>query len=188
LIRAVLDAHAVWYKRVPTRARSITFEQALAEIHPRGVGPTQSKYITIKTRPPSFYGCSARAWTLFPTYLRYLINAMRETRSARHTIRLTLRKKIRMPEKIAARRLWRRGHGARRSPSSCHCVTRHAVARRSAVLPKLVENFMGGNTARARRDFQDLRNRLGANAVFSHGDRRVIRRTMPSVVLIRTWS
>ena len=97
LMQAVCDAHAVWNKRVPTRALNRFLEQALAENPPPAVSGRRLKlnYITQpKTRPPSFVLFCTRADAVPDAYLRYLINAMREKFDLPGTpIRLTLREK-----------------------------------------------------------------------------------------------
>jgi GTPase len=97
LMQAVLDAYAVWNKRVPTRALNRFLEQALEENPPPAVSGRRLKlnYITQpKSRPPSFVLFCTRADAIPESYLRYLINAMREKFDLPGTpIRLTLREK-----------------------------------------------------------------------------------------------
>ena len=94
---AVIEAHAVWNRRVPTAALNRFLAQA-ATAHP----PPAAKgrrlrldYITQpKARPPTFVLFSSRAQELPEAYRRYLINALREAFALPGTpIRLTLRAK-----------------------------------------------------------------------------------------------
>ena len=97
LMRAVVDAHAVWNKRVPTAALNRWFEQAIAAHPPPAVSGRRLKlnYITqTKARPPSFVLFCTRADALPDAYGRYLVNALRESFDLPGTpIRLTLREK-----------------------------------------------------------------------------------------------
>ena len=97
LMAAVIEAHAVWNRRVPTAALNRFLAQA-ATAHP----PPAAKgrrlrldYITQpKARPPTFVLFSSRAQELPEAYRRYLINALREAFALPGTpIRLTLRAK-----------------------------------------------------------------------------------------------
>ena len=97
LMRAVVDAHAVWNKRVPTAALNRWFEQVIAAHPPPAVSGRRLKlnYITqTKARPPSFVLFCTRADALPDDYQRYLVNALRESFDLPGTpIRLTLREK-----------------------------------------------------------------------------------------------
>jgi GTPase len=97
LMQAVVDAYAVWNKRVPTAALNRWFEQALAQHPPPAVAGRRLKlnYITqAKARPPSFVLFCTRADALPDAYRRYLVNSLRETFELPGTpIRLTLREK-----------------------------------------------------------------------------------------------
>jgi GTP-binding protein len=97
LMQAVCEAHEVWNKRVPTRALNRFLEQALEENPPPAVSGRRLKlnYITQpKARPPSFVLFCTRADAIPDTYLRYLVNAMRERFELPGTpIRITLREK-----------------------------------------------------------------------------------------------
>jgi GTP-binding protein len=97
LMAAVIEAHAVWNRRVPTAALNRFLAQA-ATAHP----PPAAKgrrlrldYITQpKARPPTFVLFCSRAQALPEAYRRYLINALREAFALPGTpIRLTLRAK-----------------------------------------------------------------------------------------------
>ncbi|HTQ84503.1 MAG TPA: ribosome biogenesis GTPase Der [Pseudolabrys sp.] len=97
LMQAIVDAHAVWNKRVPTAALNRWFESALEQNPPPAVSGRRLKlnYITqAKSRPPSFVLFCTRADALPDAYKRYLINSLRETFDLPGTsIRLTLREK-----------------------------------------------------------------------------------------------
>ena len=97
LMQAVLDAHTVWNKRVPTSALNRWFGEATSAHPPPAVSGRRLKlnYITqAKSRPPSFVLFCTRADAVPDTYKRYLVNSLRETFGLPGTpIRLTLREK-----------------------------------------------------------------------------------------------
>jgi len=97
LMQAILDAHAVWNRRVPTNALNRWFGAALAAHPPPAVSGRALKlnYVTqVKARPPSFVVFGARAGAVPDSDRRYLINGLRETFELPGTpIRLTLREK-----------------------------------------------------------------------------------------------
>lgn len=97
LMQAIIEAHAVWNKRVSTSALNRWFEQAQSTHPPPAVSGRRLKlnYITqAKTRPPSFVLFCTRADALPDAYKRYLVNSLRETFELPGTpIRLTLREK-----------------------------------------------------------------------------------------------
>ena len=97
LMRAVIDSHGVWNKRVPTAALNRWFEQAIAAHPPPALSGRRLKlnYITqAKARPPSFVLFCTRADALPDAYKRYLVNGLRERFDLPGTpIRLTLREK-----------------------------------------------------------------------------------------------
>ncbi len=97
LMRAIVDAHEVWNRRVPTAALNRWFKQAISAHPPPAVSGRRLKlnYITqAKTRPPSFVLFCTRAEALPDAYKRYLLNALRETFDLPGTpIRLILREK-----------------------------------------------------------------------------------------------
>ncbi len=97
LMQAVLDAHEVWNRRVPTAALNRWFEDALSAHPPPAVSGRRLRlnYITqAKARPPSFVVFCTRADAVPDAYKRYLVNALRETFELPGTpIRLTLREK-----------------------------------------------------------------------------------------------
>ena len=97
LMQAIVDAHEVWNRRVPTAALNRWFEDALSAHPPPAVSGRRLKlnYITqAKSRPPSFVLFCTRADALPDAYKRYLVNSLRETFDLPGTpIRLTLREK-----------------------------------------------------------------------------------------------
>ncbi len=97
LMKSVIDAHAVWNRRVPTAALNRFLAQA-SEAHPppaiRGRRIRLDYMTQPKSRPPTFVLFSSRAAALPETYRRYLINGLREAFALPGTpIRLTLRGK-----------------------------------------------------------------------------------------------
>jgi len=97
LMQAIVDAYAVWNKRVPTAALNRWFDDALSAHPPPAVSGRRLKlnYITqAKSRPPSFVLFCTRSDALPDAYKRYLVNSLRETFDLPGTpIRLTLREK-----------------------------------------------------------------------------------------------
>jgi GTP-binding protein len=97
LMTAIVEAYAVWNKRVPTAALNRWFEQAIQANPPPAVSGRRLKlnYITQnKARPPSFVLFCSRADAVPQSYLRYLTNSMRETFDLPGTpVRITLREK-----------------------------------------------------------------------------------------------
>jgi GTPase len=97
LMQAVVDAHAVWNKRVSTNTLNRWFAQAVAAHPPPAVSGRRLKlnYITqAKSRPPTFVLFCSRADAIPESYLRYLTHAMREAFDLPGTpIRVTLREK-----------------------------------------------------------------------------------------------
>ena len=97
LMAAVMDAHAIWNRRVPTAALNRFLSQA-TQAHPPSAARGRRirlDYMTQpKSRPPTFVLFSSRAAALPETYRRYLINGLREAFALPGTpIRLTLRAK-----------------------------------------------------------------------------------------------
>ena len=97
LMKSVIDAHAVWNRRVPTAALNRFLAHA-SETHPppaiRGRRIRLDYMTQPKARPPTFVLFSSRAAALPETYRRYLINGLREAFALPGTpIRLTLRGK-----------------------------------------------------------------------------------------------
>src|SRR5215475_7824627 len=97
LIEAIEKAYAVWNKRVATAALNRWFEQATSASPPPAVSGRRLKlnYITqTKARPPSFVLFCSRADAVPDSYLRYLVNSMREAFDLPGTpVRITLREK-----------------------------------------------------------------------------------------------
>ena len=97
LMKAIEDAYAVWNRRISTSALNRWFEQAVAANPPPAVSGRRLKlnYITqTKGRPPSFVLFCSRADAVPESYLRYLINSIRENFQLPGTpIRITLREK-----------------------------------------------------------------------------------------------
>jgi GTP-binding protein len=97
LMEAIVAAYAVWNKRVSTAALNRWFEQAVDANQPPAVSGRRLKlnYITqTKARPPSFVLFCSRADAVPQSYLRYLINSMRNVFELPGTpIRITLREK-----------------------------------------------------------------------------------------------
>jgi GTPase len=97
LMDAVMKAHAVWNRRVPTAALNRFLAGAISANPPPAVSGRRFRldYITQpKARPPTFVLFSARASALPETYRRYLVNGLRENFDLPGTpIRLTLRAK-----------------------------------------------------------------------------------------------
>ncbi len=96
-MQAVIEAHAVWNKRVPTAALNRFLQRALADNPPPAVSgrPIKLNYLTQpKSRPPSFVLFGTRADAVPDAYLRYLVNGLREEFDLPGTpIRITLREK-----------------------------------------------------------------------------------------------
>ena len=97
LMEAIVQAYAVWNKRVPTAALNRWFEQAVDANPPPAVSGRRLKlnYITqTKARPPSFVMFCSRADAVPQSYLRYLTNSLREAFDLPGTpVRITLREK-----------------------------------------------------------------------------------------------
>jgi len=97
LMSAIEEAYAVWNKRVPTAALNRWFEQAVAANPPPAVSGRRLKlnYITqSKARPPSFVLFCSRADAVPQSYLRYLVNSLREVFGLPGTpVRIALREK-----------------------------------------------------------------------------------------------
>jgi GTPase len=97
LMKSVIEAHAVWNRRVPTAALN-RFLMKASETHPppaiRGRRIRLDYMTQPKSRPPTFVLFSSRAEALPETYRRYLINGLRDAFALPGTpIRLTLRSK-----------------------------------------------------------------------------------------------
>ena len=95
LHEAILKAHAVWNRRVPT-ARLNTWLGAMTEAHPPPAPSGKRirlRYMTqVKTRPPGFVVMCSHPDDMPDSYRRYLVNGLREHFDMPGTpIRLTLR-------------------------------------------------------------------------------------------------
>jgi GTPase len=97
LMSAIEAAYAVWNRRVPTASLNRWFEQAVDANPPPAVSGRRLKlnYITqAKARPPSFVLFCSRADAVPQSYLRYLVNSLREFFELPGTpVRITLREK-----------------------------------------------------------------------------------------------
>jgi len=97
LMKAIEDAYATWNRRVPTAALNRWFEQAVDANPPPSVSGRRLKlnYITqAKARPPSFVLFCSRADAVPQSYLRYLVNSLREYFELPGTpVRISLREK-----------------------------------------------------------------------------------------------
>ena len=97
LMTAIQNAYAVWNRRVPTAALNRWFQQAVDANPPPAVSGRRLKlnYATqTKARPPSFVVFCSRADAVPESYLRYLVNSLREAFELPGApIRITLREK-----------------------------------------------------------------------------------------------
>jgi GTP-binding protein len=97
LMQAIIDAFAIWNKRISTSALNRWFETTIESHPPPAVSGRRLRlnYITqAKTRPPSFVVFCTRADALPEAYKRYLVNSLRESFEIPGTpIRLILREK-----------------------------------------------------------------------------------------------
>ena len=97
LMSSIEEAYAVWNRRVPTATLNRWFEQAIDANPPPAVSGRRLKlnYITqAKARPPSFILFCSRADAVPQSYLRYLVNSMREFFELPGTpVRIALREK-----------------------------------------------------------------------------------------------
>jgi GTP-binding protein len=97
LMQAVVEAHAVWNRRVPTAALNRFLTAATSANPPPALRGRRLRldYMTQpKSRPPTFVLFGSRTSTLLDAYRRYLVNGLRERFELPGTpIRLTLRTK-----------------------------------------------------------------------------------------------
>jgi GTP-binding protein len=97
LMQGVLDAHAVWNKRVGTSALNRWLGDVVSSHPPPAVSgrPIRLDYVTqAKARPPTFVLFLSRSDAVPDAYRRYLVNGLRESFDLPGTpIRLTLREK-----------------------------------------------------------------------------------------------
>jgi GTP-binding protein len=98
LMRAVVDAHTVWNKRIPTAVLNRFLAKAMSSHPPPALRGRRLRldYMTQpKPRPPTFVLFASRAGALPETYRRYLINGLRDDFDLPGTpIRLTVRAKV----------------------------------------------------------------------------------------------
>jgi GTPase len=97
LMQAVVDAYALWNRRIPTNALNRWLGATLAAHPPPAVAGRRIKlnYMTqVKARPPSLVLFCTRADAVPDSYVRYLVNGLREAFDLPGVpIRLTLREK-----------------------------------------------------------------------------------------------
>ena len=98
LMQAVVEAHAVWNRRVPTAGLNRFLAAATSANPPPALRGRRLRldYMTQpKARPPSFVLFGSRTSELPDAYRRYLVNKLRERFELPGTpIRLTLRTKV----------------------------------------------------------------------------------------------
>jgi GTP-binding protein len=96
LLEAVIEIHQAWNRRIPTAELNRWLEEATAAHQPPAVSGRRLRlrYMTqVKTRPPTFALFTGRPENLPDSYLRYLVNGIRETFGmAGVPLRLVLRK------------------------------------------------------------------------------------------------
>jgi GTP-binding protein len=96
LLEAVIEIHQAWNRRIPTAELNRWLEEATAAHPPPAVSGRRLRlrYITqVKMRPPTFALFTGRPENLPDSYLRYLVNGIRETFGmAGVPLRLVLRK------------------------------------------------------------------------------------------------
>jgi GTPase len=97
LMQAVIEAHAIWNRRVPTAALNRFLAESTSAHPPPALRGRRLRldYMTQpKSRPPTFVLFGSRTSTLPDAYRRYLVNGLRERFDLPGTpIRLTLRAK-----------------------------------------------------------------------------------------------
>jgi GTP-binding protein len=82
LMRAVIAANEVWNRRVPTNPLNRWLKEAVEAHPPPAVSGRRIKirYITqTKARPPTFVAFCSRPRAIPDSYMRYLLNSLRET-------------------------------------------------------------------------------------------------------------
>jgi GTP-binding protein len=108
LMQAIIDAHAVWNRRIPTSALNRWFEDATSAHPPPAVSGRRLRlnYITqVTSRPPTFVVFCTRADAVPDAYKRYLVNSLREAFELPGTpVRLMLREKANPYEGKARRK------------------------------------------------------------------------------------
>ena len=178
-MQAVVDAHAVWNKRVSTNPLNRWFEDAVsshpppavsgpapqAQLHHAGEGaPAELRAVLLaRRRGPGSLPALSR-----PRPARD-ISTCPARRSASPCARRTIRSRSRKTKTAMsdARRERQRAAAARPSPSSSSpcCSTCWRSASSSRCCPASCVGFIGGDTARAARNPRPVRHRLGADAV-----------------------
>src|SRR2546421_7977141 len=97
LMQGVVDIHALWNRRVPTNTLNRWLTDVVSSHPPPAVSGRRLKlnYITQpKARPPSFVLFCSRADAIPESYLRYLVNSLRDAFDLPGTpVRVTLREK-----------------------------------------------------------------------------------------------
>ena len=82
LMEAVVRTHEVWNRRVSTGRLNRWLEQTVAQHPPPAVAGRRLKvkYITqVKTRPPGFVLSCSRPDAVPDSYVRYLVNGLRDS-------------------------------------------------------------------------------------------------------------
>jgi GTP-binding protein len=96
LMAAAVEAHRVWNKRIPTAQLNAWLEDAIARHPPPAVRGRRLRirYITQPSaRPPTFIAFTTRPEALPKSYIRYLLNSLRDAFGLPGTpVRLNLRK------------------------------------------------------------------------------------------------
>jgi GTP-binding protein len=80
-MQAVIDTHRIWNSRISTGRLNRWLETVLAHHPPPAVAGRRLKikYVTqVKTRPPGFVLSSSRPDAMPASYVRYLVNALRD--------------------------------------------------------------------------------------------------------------
>jgi GTP-binding protein len=80
-MEAVVRTHEVWNRRISTGRLNRWLEEAVAQHPPPAVAGRRLKlkYMTqVKTRPPGFVLSCSRPDAVPESYLRYLVNGLRE--------------------------------------------------------------------------------------------------------------
>ncbi|WP_028034228.1 ribosome biogenesis GTPase Der [Chelativorans sp. J32] len=82
LLEAAVNTHVVWNRRIPTGPLNRWLEAATAQHPPPAVAGRRLKvkYMTqVKTRPPGFVLSCSRPEAMPQSYIRYLVNGLRES-------------------------------------------------------------------------------------------------------------